>query len=202
MLQRNESLDNSARNYLRLAQGELHRAAHVTKQMLAFHRHSSSPAVINLSDLLDIVLDLYSPTTKGAGVSVVRRYEGVNTICGFREEIHQVFANVIRNAIEAVPPGGTITLHVFASQQWNGVRRPGARVVIADTGQGISRENRERIFDPFFTTKGENGTGLGLWVSSGIILKHGGSIRVRSSTRSDHSGTVFNVFLPTEDTSH
>jgi signal transduction histidine kinase len=113
-----------------------------------------------------------------------------------------VFANVIRNAIEAVPQGGTITLHVFASQEWNGVRRPGARVVIADTGSGISPENRERIFDPFFTTKGENGTGLGLWISGGIILKHGGSIRVRSSTRCDHSGTVFNVFLPTGDTSH
>ena len=94
-----------------------------------------------------------------------------------------MFANVIRNAIEAVPQGGTITLHVFASQEWNGVRRPGARGVIADTGPGICPEN---LFDPFFTTEGENGTGLGLWVSSGIILKHGGSIRVRSSTRSDH----------------
>ena len=147
------------------------------------------------------MLDLYSPTIKSAGISVVRRYEGVDTICAFPEEIHQVFANVIRNAIEIVPQGGTITLHVFASREWNGLRRPGARVVIADTGPGISLENRERIFDPFFTTKGENGTGLGLWISSGIILKHGGSIRVRSSTRSDHSGTAFNVFLPTEDTS-
>jgi PAS domain S-box-containing protein len=202
LLQRNESLDNSARNYLRLAQGELHRAAHVTKQMLAFHRHSSNPEIVNLTELLDTVLDLYSPAARSAGVSVVRRYEGVNTICAFPEEIHQVFANVIRNAIEAVPQGGTITLHVFASQEWNGVRRPGARVVIADTGSGISPENRERIFDPFFTTKGENGTGLGLWISGGIILKHGGSIRVRSSTRCDHSGTVFNVFLPTGDTSH
>ena len=202
LLQRNESLDNSARNYLRLAQGELHRAAHVTKQMLAFHRHSSNPEIVNLTELLDTVLDLYSPAARSAGVSVVRRYEGVDTICAFPEEIHQVFANVIRNAIEAVPQGGTITLHVFASQEWNGVRRPGARVVIADTGSGISPENRERIFDPFFTTKGENGTGLGLWISGGIILKHGGSIRVRSSTRSDHSGTVFNVFLPTGDTSH
>jgi len=64
------------------------------------------------------------------------RSEGVNTICSFREEIHRVFANVIRNAIEAVPQGGTITLHVLASQEWNGVRRPGARGVIADTGTG------------------------------------------------------------------
>ncbi len=79
-------------------------------------------------------------------------------------------------------------------------RATGARAVIADTGSGISPDNRERIFEPFFTTKGENGTGLGLWISSGIVLKHGGSIRVRSSTRSGHSGTVFNVFLPAETT--
>jgi PAS domain S-box-containing protein len=202
LLQLNESLDSSARNYLRLAQGELHRAAHVTKQMLAFHRHSSSPGVINLSELLDTVLDLYGPATRSAGVSVVRRYGEVGTIRAFPEEIHQVFANLIRNAIEAVPEGGTITLHVFASHEWNGVGRPGARVVVADTGPGISPENRERIFDPFFTTKGENGTGLGLWISSGIILKHGGSISVRSCTHRDHSGTVFNVFLPSEATSH
>jgi PAS domain S-box-containing protein len=201
LLQLNESLDNSARNYLRLAQGELHRAAHVTKQMLAFHRHSSAPGVVNLAELLDNALDLYSPLIRRTGISVVRRYEGVKTICAFPEEIHQVFANIIRNAIEAVPQDGTITLHVFASHEWNSARRPGARIVIADTGPGISSENRERIFEPFFTTKGENGTGLGLWISSGIILKHGGSIRVRSSTRSDHSGTVFNVFLPAENTS-
>jgi len=52
------------------------------------------------------------------------------------------------------------------------------------------------LFEPFFTTKGERGTGLGLWVSSGIVQKHGGSIRVRSSTRAGRSGTCFSVFLP------
>src|SRR5215471_13841701 len=77
-------------------------------------------------------------------------------------------------------------------------RRAGARAVIADNGPGISAGNREKIFEPFFTTKGENGTGLGLWVTSGIILKHGGSIRVRTSTRRGRSGTVFNIFLPFE----
>ncbi len=112
-----------------------------------------------------------------------------------------MFANVIRNAIEAVPQG-TITLHVFASQEWNGVRRPGARVVIADTGSGISPGDRERIFDPFFTTKGENGTGARTLDQQWNYPEARGSIRVRSSTLSDHSGTVFNVFLPTEDTSH
>ena len=127
---------------------------------------------------------------------MVKRYEAGVSVIAFSEEIRQLFANLIRNAIEAISESGTITVHVFASQEWSGDRRPGARVVIADTGSGIPAENRERVFEPFFTTKGENGTGIGLWVSSGIVLKHKGSIRVRSSTQKGHSGTVFNVFLP------
>jgi two-component system, chemotaxis family, CheB/CheR fusion protein len=201
LLQLNPSLDSAARHHLRLAQGEVQRASHITKQMLSFHRPSSKPVPVNLRNVLDNVLDLYSPLAKCNGISVVKRYEGQTTISAFSEEIHQVFANVLRNAIEAVPQGGTIILHVFASREWNGRGRPGVRAVIADTGTGISRENRERIFEPFFTTKGENGTGLGLWVSNGIVVKHGGSIRVRSSTHKSCSGTVFSVFLPAEATS-
>ena len=196
LLQDNESLDETGRQYLRLAQGELQRAAHVTKQMLGFHRHSIEPRAVNLADALNLVLDLYSRQTASSRISIVKRYEGDNTIRAFPEEIHQVFANIVRNAIEAVPCGGTITLHVFAGHQWNNGLRPGSRVVIADTGPGIAPENRERVFEPFFTTKGENGTGLGLWISSGIVQKHGGSIRIRSNTRDGQSGTVFNIFLP------
>jgi PAS domain S-box-containing protein len=198
LLQLNESLDSAAQGYVDLAQRELQRASYVTRQMLAFHRQSSKPAVVDVREVIDNVLDLYGPLAKSNGISVVKRYEVGATICAFPEEIQQVFANVVRNAIEAVPRGGKITLHVFGSHEWNGFGRPGARVVIADTGSGIAVENRERIFEPFFTTKGENGTGLGLWISSGIVLKHGGSIRVRSSTRRDGSGTVFGVFLPSE----
>jgi PAS domain S-box-containing protein len=202
LLQTNESLDSSARHYVRLAQEELKRTAHLTKQMLAFHRQSSNASAVSLPEVLDNVLDLYAALIRNNGVSIVRRYDADTVIWAFSDEIRQVFANVLRNAIEAVPRGGTITLHVFTSFEWNGARRQGARVVIADTGPGISPENRDRIFEPFFTTKGENGTGLGLWISSGIVLKHGGSIRVRSTTGVGHSGTVFNVFLPYETASH
>ena len=69
-------------------------------------------------------------------------------------------------------------------------------LVVEDSGPGIPVEHRKKIFEPFFTTKGEKGTGLGLWVSNGIIEKHGGSIRFRSSTSARHSGTVFSVYLP------
>jgi two-component system CheB/CheR fusion protein len=147
---------------------------------------------------MNLVLDLYSRQTTSNRISMVKRYEGENTIRAFPEEIHQVFANIVRNAIEAVSCGGTITLHVFAAHQWSNGGRPGSRVVIADTGPGIAPENRDRVFEPFFTTKGENGTGLGLWVSSGIVQKHGGSIRVRSNTHVGQSGTVFNIFLPSD----
>ncbi len=83
LLQLNESLDSTARHYVRLAQEELQRAAHITKQMLAFHRHSSKPALVNLPELLNNVLDFYAPLIRSNGISVVKRYEGGATICAF-----------------------------------------------------------------------------------------------------------------------
>jgi signal transduction histidine kinase len=69
-------------------------------------------------------------------------------------------------------------------------------VTLADTGTGISPEHQTRLFEPFYTTKKESGTGLGLWLSEGIIRKHRGRIRVRSCARPGHSGTTFSLFLP------
>ena len=92
--------------------------------------------------------------------------------------------------------GGRLRVRAYASHEFHNSRKPGVRIVVADTGAGISRENAQRIFEPFYTTKGEKGSGLGLWVSQGIIAKHGGYIRMRSSTAPNHSGTVFSVFIP------
>jgi signal transduction histidine kinase len=97
--------------------------------------------------------------------------------------------------MEVPSAGGLIHISVSRSIHWK-LGTPGIRVLIADNGPGIPAENRRRIFEPFFSTKSENGTGLGLWVSRGIVQKHGGSIRLRSSTRDGARGTVVNVFLP------
>jgi len=110
-------------------------------------------------------------------------------------------ATVVVNAVEALNGEGRLKLHVLDSRDWRDSKRRGVRIFIADNGTGISLENRQRIFEPFFTTKGENGTGLGLWVTSGLVHKHGGWVRVRSSTQPGRSGTCFAVFFPDQKVS-
>jgi two-component system CheB/CheR fusion protein len=110
-----------------------------------------------------------------------------------------MFTNLVINALEALPlrAGGRLVIHISNSREWIKSQRTGVRVVVADNGSGIQREHRHQIFQPHFTTK-EKGTGLGLWVSAGIIRKLGGSIRVRSRTQPGRNGTVFSVFLPAD----
>jgi signal transduction histidine kinase len=111
-------------------------------------------------------------------------------------EIRQVIANLIGNAIDAMPAGGTLMVRAHHADHWNGGRQRGMRLTIADTGSGISADVKRHMFEPFFTTKSATGTGLGLWVSSELVRKHGGTIRSRSSVRDGNTGTVFTIFLP------
>jgi signal transduction histidine kinase len=83
--------------------------------------------------------------------------------------------------------------------QWTDGARKGVRLTVADSGPGISLASRRRLFEPFFSTKAELGTGLGLWISKGIVEKHGGSLRFRSSTRLGKHGTIFSIFLPIDE---
>jgi len=129
---------------------------------------------------------------------VVKHYDFCGEIHGFPGELRQVFSNLVRNALEAVRQGGVVTLRVARGCDWRNPEKQGIRVFVADDGVGVPAENRARLFQPFFTTKGEKGTGIGLWITRGIVGKHGGDIRMRSSTREGHSGTCFSVFLPVE----
>jgi signal transduction histidine kinase len=108
--------------------------------------------------------------------------------------MRQVFSNLIVNAVDAVDRGGTIKIRVKHGRDWKS-RVLGIRVLIADDGPGVPAAVRSHIFEPFFTTKGEKGTGVGLWVSEGVLQKQGGSIRLKSSQGQAH-GTTFAVFLP------
>ena len=195
LLQKHPSLDLVAQQYARMAEEELHRMAHITRQMLGFYREASSPVAVDLATVLDDVLELYSRRIAGSGAEVEKRYDPAPPIAVLPGEMRQVFSNLLLNAVDAVGSEGRIWLHVFPSRDWRNPERTGVRVVFADNGPGIRPEYRQQIFEPFFTTKGQNGTGLGLWVCRGIVQKHNGSIRVRSGYGRG-SGTSFSIFLP------
>jgi signal transduction histidine kinase/CheY-like chemotaxis protein len=196
LVQRIPDLSPSVLQYLDIAQNEMDRIGRIVKQTLGFHRESAVPVDVVVTDLLDEVLDLYSRKLSAKSIHIERRYESRGLVHGFPGELRQVLSNLVVNAIDAVGSGGRVVLHVYDSAERRNSRQSGIRVVVADTGAGIPAEVRARIFDPFFTTKGEKGSGLGLWVSDGIVRKHGGFIRMRSSTQPNCRGTAFSVFLP------
>jgi len=109
--------------------------------------------------------------------------------------LREVFSNLLLNAQAAMPKGGNLKARVSATHEWSGQGRQGVRVTVADNGSGIPSTVLPRIFQPFFTTKSD-GNGMGLSLVKDIVHKHHGWMRVRSSTRVGHSGTVFAIFLP------
>jgi signal transduction histidine kinase len=144
------------------------------------------------------VLVLFAPQIRKAHIDVEQRFEAAPPVRGFPGELRQVFSNFIGNALDAMPTGGKLVLHLRESSLTSDRARRGVRITILDTGAGIPAGVRKNLFAPFFTTKGEKGTGLGLWVSRGIIDKHEGTIHLTSRMRAGKNGTAFAVFLPLE----
>lgn len=179
------------------AQEELKRVSEITTLTLGMQRGSSDRREsVNLTRLLNGVLTLYERRTKTLGVSVVREYETEEQIVGSPGELRQVFSNLIVNAMDALSKSGNkIVLRIRNSFRWDTQQR-GLRISILDNGPGIPLEFRGKLFQPFFTSKGEQGTGIGLWVSRNIVKNHGGTLRMHSSVTPDRSGTCFSVFLP------
>ena len=198
LLRDHPSLDDEARYYAKLGEEELLRVAHITRQTLGFYRESKSPVEVCISTLLDEILELQSRRLDAGNIIVDRQYDSRGTIRGFPVELKQVFLNLITNAVQAMPEGGILRLHVFESRRQNR-QRPEVCISICDTGTGIDPEHANRLFEPFFTTKAAKGTGLGLWISKGIIQKYGGAIRFRSAALMGRNTTCFQVTLPDAD---
>ena len=144
---------------------------------------------------MEEILQLYSRKIEARQIRVDRRFREVGRINGYAGEMRQLFANLVVNAIDAMSKHGSLYVRVAPGRDWHSGRE-GVRVTVADNGSGIAAADLPRIFEPFYTTKKDTGTGLGLWVSSGIVRKHGGSIRLRSRAEGPGHGTVFSVFLP------
>jgi two-component system NtrC family sensor kinase len=195
LIRRDPDISEKASHYSDLAETELKRVAHIVRQTLGFYREANAPVPTDVSSIVENALELHSPQLSGKEIVVERRFETHELVPAMAGELRQVFANLVVNAIDALPQGGKMIVHVYASKDWIS-GRAGVRVSIADSGPGIPVELQKQIFEPFFTTKGSKGTGLGLWVVAGIVAKHTGNIRLRSSRRESCHGTVFSVFLP------
>jgi signal transduction histidine kinase len=180
-----------------MAESELRRITHLTQQSLSSYRESTVPVPANVEETVDSVLSIYGKRIEAKGIHVTRRYRLIgSTIRTHPGGLRQVFSTLLLNAMGAVATGGTIALRARKASHWQNPAIRGVRVIISDNGVGISAKNLPRIFEPFFTTKGENGTGLGLWVASGIVDRSGGSILTRSSVHPSRHGTCFRFFCP------
>jgi PAS domain S-box-containing protein len=203
-LMRNGANEQESKQFMGMAEQELARVTQISRAMLGLYRESKAPVAVDLREMLQEILLLMERRFTDLGVTVSTDFSSAISVAAFPAELRQVFTNLITNAAEAAGSGGKV--HVSVEPQAQGVDptgqkvQAGATVLIADNGPGIPDEILPQLFQPFFTTKGEQGTGLGLWVSRGIVNKHGGTIKLTSDTSDSHHGTVVRVFLATNPT--
>jgi signal transduction histidine kinase len=184
------------RGDLELVLGEARRARAVVRRLLDFSRPSEILRVrADLNEELGNVVSLVHHMARTSGVAMrVALWDDLPLVRIDRNQIQQVFLNLLHNAIQAMPGGGELTLRTQVQTQR---RKKYVTASIEDNGEGIAAEYRDKIFEPFFTTKGPgSGTGLGLSVSYGIVDDHGGFIDVESE---EGQGATFTVWLPVDE---
>ena len=181
------------RLFLDQANAEVARISRITKQSLSFHRDTQYAVPLDVGGLLEDVVALYAKLADTRKVRLIYDREPTLSVHGFPGQLTQVFGNLVRNATEAAPAGSDVKIRVRSFRR---AGSDGTLVTIQDHGPGIPDSVQRHMFDPFFTTKELKGSGLGLWVSKTLVLRHNGTIRFRTSTRECCSGTTFQVFLP------
>jgi PAS domain S-box-containing protein len=199
LIRNHPSLNEDARHFADLAEQELQRVSHITRQTLSFYRESKQPVSVPVNELLDDVLGVQERALKSKHIAIEKKYSSAGIVHGFPVELRQIFLNLVANAIQAMPNGGILRLHVREATDWTARRRCIA-ISIVDTGLGIRPEDTKQLFQPFFSTKSTKGTGLGLWISKGIVQKYNGRISCRSYRHRGKCTTCFQVLLPALET--
>ena len=191
LAQQSQTLDAVTREYLSTASDELQRAAQIVRQTLGFYRENSAPKDSDIGEIVSEVLALYRRNFMAKEIRLISEIQSGAIACVVPGEIRQVVANLITNAIDASSIHGEIRVEV-------GKRDQNVSVRVSDRGTGIFEENLSHLFEAFFTTKKDLGTGLGLWVSRGLIEKHNGMLTVETNTGQSDHGTTFTILLPLE----
>jgi two-component system NtrC family sensor kinase len=185
--------DAPQRQFLEIAQGELGRIARIIIRMRDFYRPTRAelePTTIN--DMLMATIELVQTHLRHGQVDLTTDLaDDLPQVIAHTDQIRQVFLNLMLNACDAMPSGGTLRI-TSRARPADADQPAGIIVQIADTGVGIAPEHRAHLFEPFYTTKAQ-GTGLGLAISAHIITQHGGQIEVASEVG---VGTTFTVRLP------
>jgi len=190
LIENSNNVDES-RSFGKLAAQELGRISEIVNQTLRFHRAPAKPAFTDIGEVARSAVTLFQGMMRKRNIAVKLEVEKTHAFCS-AGEIRQALVNLLGNAFDATPDGGS--LHVRVSSCLRGDFHY-ARLTIADTGTGIPQEVRKNLFAQFFTTKGSRGTGLGLWLTRDIVLRNGGRLRYHSRTTAP-SGTVFAIYLP------
>ncbi|MCU1313892.1 MAG: domain S-box-containing protein [Acidobacteriaceae bacterium] len=183
-----EGLPAEAKGHLSIADGELRRMAQVVRQTLGFYRESDVAGPVDVGVAATEIAALYRTRAESRAIRLTCATDPGALVLANAGEIKQILANLISNAIDASAEG---TVGVIVRR-----RKTKVELVVCDDGTGIPEKHRARIFEPFFTTKSEVGTGLGLWVSKGLVEKHGGSIQILSRTDPGDSGTNITITFP------
>ncbi|HZI89764.1 MAG TPA: two-component regulator propeller domain-containing protein, partial [Candidatus Polarisedimenticolia bacterium] len=172
-------------------------ASQVVKRLREFYRPRDEAEVfplVSIDAILRQAVSLTQPKWKdqaqarGVSIEVATELKPTPLIPGSESALREMLTNMIFNAVDAMPQGGTITLRSRVREGW-------IVIEVADTGTGMTEEVRARCLEPFFTTKGEEGTGLGLPMVYGIVGRHGGTIEIDSAPG---RGTTFRALLPVE----
>ncbi len=185
-----DSLDAAGRELLDDITGQADRAAGIVRNLLDFSRTERPPLVpLAVAEVVRTSCNLVKNQIQAGGIRLEAEVApDLPPIRGDLRSLQQVLVNILQNAVQATPPGGTIRVEACAGTDGQ------VRISVADTGPGIPPAAREHIFEPFFTTKGVGkGTGLGLAVAYSLIKRHGGRIEAENP---DSGGAVFTVRLP------
>lgn len=184
------------REEIRLVREQVHRIRLIVTKLLQFARPAEFAGYLQTVDPRQVVQDslvLVGHQFRKSNIEVVEDFRARGSITINANELQQVLINLMVNALQAMPQGGRLTL---ATEDWQeGDGRKGVRIGVKDTGAGIAAENLDHIFNPFFTTKKTGGSGLGLWVSLGIVERYGGRISVASQPG---EGAAFSLWLLNE----
>jgi signal transduction histidine kinase len=186
---------SAERSYLDIATRETQRMSRILRQMLGFYRPTTAMAQTDVNALVQEAEALVAKRLRENGVRIEKELlPTLPLIRASADQLKQVLLNLLLNAAEAMPSGGRIVVATHTGGGEFDTHSPDVvRIDVRDTGTGISEEAVARIFEPFFSTKMEKGTGLGLWVSHGIVQAHGGTLKVRSRPG---LGTTFTITLP------